>query len=199
MSTVNQQIIHVTGVSGCGKTYLKHMLKLKKGFVFKDVDDFWVMAMKDAVRNNKKYTDNYEKARMNFHIRKYIKDNKNNHIIFSGFHEVPSYDRMMYVKIAKSDMKNVYRRKIIRDFEKLVKHNKLIKSEINKRDKTNLHLTFFIVTHGPVGIKVSYEIFVQNYEKDIDYCENLEKCSVLSQKQIAAKINDFIAKTPLVQ
>lgn len=184
-------IINITGISGCGKSYLIDKVKMQKGFIIKDADDFWYDAMKKSIDEEKKFTQNYENAQLRVSVRAFIEKNKNKHIFFVGFKKLRAADYTLFMKVPKSELPKVYRRRMKRELDKIISSQKLIEREINKRRIENLDVGVMVVSHGGF-LKETYKKFKHHHRDLLDYHENDDKSTVMTQCQIIKEMKSIM-------
>lgn len=165
---------------------------MKKGFVYKDMDDFWVQCLEDTVNSGKKRFDNYFNSRLKHHMKKFAKDNEGKHIIYSGHYEAKA-DHTFYIKIPKADYLKTYRRKMCRDYDRLVENKKIIMTRLEKGNIETLSMIFSMTTRTPLNVNVSYDDYINDYLYNSDWCKYEDDHSLMTQQKIADALNKIMS------
>lgn len=135
-------IIHINGVQGSGKSYICNKLKKNKNIICIDTDDIQLQAYKN-IREKQSYKKELHDVKgiekqdsfptLTKEIQKIyksiIKKYKNKILIISGMaFEVKEYDIGYFIKLDK--LQEIYRRTLLRDFDKIFSDKNKIKKII---------------------------------------------------------------------
>jgi|TARA_B100001964_G_C13974445_1_gene483359 hypothetical protein len=135
-------IIHINGVQGSGKSYICNRLKKNKKVICIDTDDIQLQAYKN-IRNKSSYKKElhdikgFEKQdpfptltkEMQKIYKSIIRKHKNKILIISGMaFEVKYYDMGYFIKLDK--LPEIYKRTLLRDFDKIFSNKNKIKNII---------------------------------------------------------------------
>ncbi len=158
-------IIHIDGVQGSGKSYICSKLK---NVLCVDTDDI----MKNAIDIIEKSQKTDKKMPRTFKqlqkvkkqiVNKIIKDNSNKKIVFVGMTvDVPNPEHKLFIKI--TDFTTVYKRLLLRELSKIVKHEREIINHINK-EKNPEEIDIQRIADMSLIFPVDYNAFKGDYDE----------------------------------
>lgn len=182
-------IIHVDGVQGSGKSYICSKLK---NVLCVDTDDI----MKNAIDIIEKSQKTIKKMPRTFKqlqkvkkqiVNKIIKENVNKKIVFVGMTvDVPNPEHKLFIKI--NDFTTVYKRLLLRELSKIVKHEKEIINHINK-EKNPEEIDIQRIADMSLIFPVDYNAFKGDYNERL---KETKKIGYIPKTQ--DEIIDFINK-----
>lgn len=182
-------IIHVDGVQGSGKSYICSKLK---NVLCVDTDDI----MKNAIDIIEKSQKSIKKMPRTFKqlqkvkkqiVNKIIKENVNKKIVFVGMTvDVPNPEHKLFIKI--NDFTTVYKRLLLRELSKIVKHEKEIINHINK-EKNPEEIDIQRIADMSLIFPVDYNAFKGDYDERL---KETKKMGYIPKTQ--DEIIDFINK-----
>jgi len=181
-------IIHIDGVQGSGKSYIKSQIN---NFLFVDTDDIMkdsIKIIEDSQKTNKKMPRTFvqlQKIKRKI-INEYIKNNDK--IIFAGMTaDIPEPTYKFFIKI--TDFLNVYKRLLLRELEKIVKNYKKIKKHINTENNPR-EIDIQRIADMSLIFPVDYDAFINDYKERLK--ESIKKKYLpKSQKEIIKIINNL--------
>ena len=183
-------IIHIDGVQGSGKSYICSKLK---NVLCVDTDDIVKVAI-DIIEKSQK-TD--KKIPRTFNqlqkvkkqvIKKIIKDNSNKKIVFVGMTvDVPNPEHKLFIKI--TDFTTVYKRLLLRELDKIIKHKKEIINHINN-EKDPQEIDIQRTADMSLAFPLEYNEFLQDYKERLQEAKN-KKYIPKTQNKIIDFINNL--------
>jgi len=181
-------IVHIDGVQGSGKSYICSKIK---NVLCVDTDDI----MKNAIdiieksqKTNKKMPRTFnqlQKVKKQI-INEIIKYNKK--IIFVGMTvDVPNPVHKLFIKI--TDFTTIYKRLLLRELDKIIKHKKEIINHI-KNEKNPKEIDIQRIADMSLVFPVDYNSFKEDYNERLKEAKN-KKYIPKTQNEIIDFINNL--------
>jgi uridine kinase len=199
-------IISITGIQGSGKTWIADNIK-HHNVKYYDTDKI----INDVYREVKADKPTlFGKSRRSFHIDKLSKTeyinlvfNKSDDIVrqiidshtdlstilvFTGITlKVPKATHKYYIKIPSNELENVYRRTILREYNKVFENRDTITSIIKVSPVDHITVNIDLETSNAI-LGMPYEHYAAMYKKSLNYYRNAGY-EVLEQANVVNKIN----------